>query len=190
MDTTHSTNKTKAITLLATATLIFASLLTMGFGLPLQPAWLAGVVTITVTSTDDVLADDGVCTLREAIIAANTNTPSGGTSGECRAGQEIKKDIITLTNGATYSLKIDSTPDEDAAQDGDLDIWDNTAATDVIIGVEGGGTAAILQDAAVDDRVLHILGATVKIEGLILTGGATQNDGGGVAVHGGALIMD
>src|SRR5512147_688946 len=158
MDTIYSKkNKTKTIRLLTLAALICASLLTMGFGTP-------GVVTIKVTSTADVLADDGTCTLREAIIAANTNSSSGAEKGECSAGQDIKQDIITLANGATYSLTIDSTPDEDAAQNGDLDIWDNTADIDLIIGVDGGGTATVSQDAIVDERVLHILGATVKIE--------------------------
>ncbi len=42
--------------------------------------------TITVNSTADVVADDGQCTLREAITAANTNTASGATAGECAAG--------------------------------------------------------------------------------------------------------
>src|SRR5436309_562666 len=42
--------------------------------------------TITVNSTADTAANDGVCTLREAIIAANTNTASGAMAGECAAG--------------------------------------------------------------------------------------------------------
>ena len=42
--------------------------------------------TITVTSTADTATNDGVCTLREAIIAANTNTASGAAAGECVAG--------------------------------------------------------------------------------------------------------
>ncbi|MCM3874812.1 MAG: CSLREA domain-containing protein [Thermoanaerobaculia bacterium] len=46
----------------------------------------ARAATITVNSTSDVAANDGVCTLREAIIAANTNTVSGGAVGECVAG--------------------------------------------------------------------------------------------------------
>src|SRR5512147_2812316 len=109
MDTIYSKkNKTKTIRLLTLAALICASLLTMGFETP-------GVVKIKVTSTADVLADDGFCALREAIIAANTNSPSGAAASECRAGQDTKQHIITLTNGATYSLTIDSTLDEDAA---------------------------------------------------------------------------
>ena len=43
--------------------------------------------TITVNSTADTAADDGVCTLREAIAAANTNTASGAMTGECAAGE-------------------------------------------------------------------------------------------------------
>ena len=42
--------------------------------------------TITVSSLADATANDGVCTLREAIIAANTNTASGAAAGECAAG--------------------------------------------------------------------------------------------------------
>ena len=42
--------------------------------------------TITVTSAADDAADDGVCTLREAIAAANQNTASGASNGECAAG--------------------------------------------------------------------------------------------------------
>ena len=46
----------------------------------------ARAATITVNSTADTAANDGVCTLREAIIAANTNTASGAMAGECAAG--------------------------------------------------------------------------------------------------------
>ncbi|MEP7132101.1 MAG: CSLREA domain-containing protein [Acidobacteriota bacterium] len=46
----------------------------------------AGAATITVNSTSDATANDGVCTLREAITAANTNTASGAAAGECAAG--------------------------------------------------------------------------------------------------------
>lgn len=46
----------------------------------------ARAATITVNSTADTAANDGVCTLREAIIAANTNTASGAAAGECAAG--------------------------------------------------------------------------------------------------------
>lgn len=42
---------------------------------------------ITVNSTSDVIANDGHCTLREAINSANSNIASGAMPGECAAGQ-------------------------------------------------------------------------------------------------------
>src|SRR5689334_9821322 len=39
--------------------------------------------SITVNSTADTVANDGQCTLREAITAANTDTASGAAAGEC-----------------------------------------------------------------------------------------------------------
>lgn len=47
----------------------------------------ASAVSITVnTNADGAPADDGLCTLREAIDSANTNTASGAMPGECAAG--------------------------------------------------------------------------------------------------------
>ena len=44
--------------------------------------------TITVNSLADVaIGPDGLCTLREAISAANTDTSSGVVAGECAAGR-------------------------------------------------------------------------------------------------------
>jgi len=48
------------------------------------------------------VANDGVCSLIEAITAANTDTPSGATPGECAAGSGA--DTIVLATQATYSL--------------------------------------------------------------------------------------
>jgi hypothetical protein len=86
--------------------------------------------------------------------------------------------------GATYSLSSGSS-NEDNVADGDLDIGDNPARVDLIILVQGGGTATIAQDASPDDRVLHFLGgSSVRIEGLTLTGGSSVAFGGGVLNEG------
>ncbi|MBM4201919.1 MAG: CSLREA domain-containing protein, partial [Gammaproteobacteria bacterium] len=53
-------------------------------GLPNGESRAAGV--IVVNSNADTSADDGTCTLREALTAANTDTPSGRSAGECSAG--------------------------------------------------------------------------------------------------------
>lgn len=58
-----------------------------GCGILFLAASSARAATITVNSTaDGSPANDGVCTLREAIIAANTNVASGAMAGECAAG--------------------------------------------------------------------------------------------------------
>ena len=62
--------------------------------------------SITVNSLADVAANDGACTLREAIIAANTDTASGAASGECSAGAAGTNGITFSTSG-TINLSAD-----------------------------------------------------------------------------------
>ena len=50
------------------------------------PATPLNAAVITVNSLGDTTANDGACTLREAITAANSNTTSGAMAGECAAG--------------------------------------------------------------------------------------------------------
>jgi CSLREA domain-containing protein len=47
---------------------------------------LASAATITVTSIGDSVVNDGACTLREAIISANTNPVAAPPAGECANG--------------------------------------------------------------------------------------------------------
>jgi CSLREA domain-containing protein len=55
--------------------------------------------TITVNSnSDEANSADGLCTLREAIVAANTDTASGLPAGECGAGSNSGSDTISLTS--------------------------------------------------------------------------------------------
>lgn len=60
--------------------------------------------TITVNSIANVTnGTDGLCTLREAIEAANANAASGPAAGECAAGSS-NSDTITFTVVGTISL--------------------------------------------------------------------------------------
>jgi hypothetical protein len=117
--------------------------------------------TIDVNSNADVIADDGHCTLREAVIAANTNTASGAMPNECRAGAgsdriELPADHYTRTIGGFA---------EDAGATGDLDVLEDVT-------IHGAGAATTIIDAAHKDRVLDVAaGAAVQIEGVTLTGG-------------------
>ena len=63
-----------------------------------QTATAAGN-NITVNSTSDAEdGNDGLCTLREAITAANSNTASGATAGECAAGSPSDSDTISMAS--------------------------------------------------------------------------------------------
>ena len=61
------------------------TLLEVLIALAITSAFLSAA-TITVNSTADTAANDGLCTLCEAITASNTNMASGMTMGECAAG--------------------------------------------------------------------------------------------------------
>ncbi|MFZ0427714.1 MAG: CSLREA domain-containing protein [Acidobacteriota bacterium] len=142
---------------------------------PLTFIWIALSVasragtTIPVTTTADDLAIDGDCTLREAVIAANTDLPVD----RCPAGSGA--DTILLPAG-TYVLSLTG-PGEDASQSGDLDI-----SSDVTI--RGAGAAVTYIDGGsfsepVSDRVIHILnGAGLTLSGVTVQGGVCSLGGG------------
>ncbi len=85
--------------------------------LPVTPAQSA---TITVTGLTDALANDGTCSIREAIINANNDA---ATWPDCAAGSGT--DTIVLPAG-TITLSIPNSPSSFAAEElsltGDLDI--------------------------------------------------------------------
>ncbi|MEM6336717.1 MAG: choice-of-anchor Q domain-containing protein, partial [Bacteroidota bacterium] len=60
---------------------------------------------ITVNSLFDTDADDGQCTLREALLAANDDAASGAMAGECPAGDG--DDVIYLDLTGTIILQSD-----------------------------------------------------------------------------------
>ncbi|MGB0386195.1 MAG: choice-of-anchor Q domain-containing protein [Ardenticatenaceae bacterium] len=120
--------------------------------------------TITVNSTADVVADDGLCTLREAITAANRDTASGLLSGECAAGSG--HDTIVLS-GVSYPLAL-AGPNEEENATGDLDFRSH-----VTIEVTS-GMATI--DGNRLDRVLHVHpDGAVSIGRVVITGGKTPD---------------
>ncbi|MCB8921634.1 MAG: CSLREA domain-containing protein [Ardenticatenaceae bacterium] len=169
--------------MVATAVIIFA-----------QSVWAATTASLTVTTASDVLdGADGLCSLREAVYAANNNVPFGGVAGECAAGSDSETDVITLADGETYLLSV-AGADEDQTTTGDLDIVDNTAVLDIQFAVANGGSATI--DADGIDRVLHILSAGVELNNITLTngsivggsGGGIYNDGGVVTLNGGEIL--
>jgi CSLREA domain-containing protein len=110
----------------------------------------------------DTTADDntvnGNCTLREAIIAANTDTPVDG----CLAGAGTNS--IFLPAG-TFFLTIGGAG-EDAAATGDLDILDELTITG------DSGSTAINGNSI--DRVFHNVGASLTLNDLHVTAGTSH----------------
>ncbi|MBW7885936.1 MAG: S8 family serine peptidase, partial [Caldilineaceae bacterium] len=130
---------------------------------------------ITVTIGDDSVADDQWCSLREAVLSANSDTAVGG----CTAGSG--GDTIVFDAALPRPLTIVLTrsgADEDAAQTGDLDL----AGT---LTIDGASSVSI--DGGAIDRVFEVLpGAHVTLLGLTIRNGKTAlaNNGGGVKTQG------
>jgi CSLREA domain-containing protein len=144
----------------------------------------AHAATIAVTTTTDVInSTDGLCSLREAIIAANTNTASGPGAGECVAGTGT--DLISLPAG-TYTLTIAPTGANDATS-GDLNI---TQALDIV----GTGSPTVVGGGGWADRIFDIAsGVAVSMSGFTISGGnraiTTGVDGGGGIRSDGPLTL-
>jgi CSLREA domain-containing protein len=97
--------------------------------------------SIVVNTFDDELNKDGDCSLREAIIAANTDTAVSG----CAAGSGA--DVISVPFG-TYSLTVTGMGEDEAAL-GDLDILESVT-------INGSVVAATIIDGQGADRVFDI----------------------------------
>lgn len=123
----------------------------------------ARAATITVNTTADEVNNDGDCSLREAIIAANENRAVSG----CPAGSGA--DTIRLPAG-NYVLSLAGTG-ENAALTGDLDISEDLTIT-------GAGRANTTIDANGIDGVIQIFNALAQLSDLTVTGGETGSFAG------------
>ena len=135
---------------------------------------------IFVTTSLDGITDSSLCSLRQAVIAANSDQAVSG----CDAGSGA--DTIFLQNSTTYTL-IEAGTNENASLTGDLDI---TEALTIIGGSNATQKSTIR--AGELDRVLHIIGPiNVEFRNLnIEQGHAIFSDGGCVYNQGGVLILN
>ncbi|WP_420643728.1 PKD domain-containing protein [Candidatus Leptofilum sp.] len=119
---------------------------------------------IVVNSVADVVADDGQCTLREAITAANLDTASGSNPGECIAGSG--DDLIDLTGLNGVILLTDRLPD---------------IASNMI--VQGPDATLLTLDGGGNGRIFTIVAGTVTVADLAITNGyegVSDGRGGGI----------
>ncbi|HMS23995.1 MAG TPA: CSLREA domain-containing protein [Candidatus Saccharibacteria bacterium] len=125
---------------------------------------------MTVNSTADNQANDGACTLREAIVASNTDTVSGAAGGECAAGSGagdlIEFDIsgsglktIHITSGLpsiTRTVTIDGYTQTDAVVNtADFpDPMNGTLTVEIDAGGESGIYGFDINGSQADDTVI------------------------------------
>ncbi len=140
---------------------LLSMLALVALSLGLMPA-VSHAAAVTVTTTADEYGTGSRCSLREAIYAANQDTPFGG----CAAGSGA--DTISVPAG-TYTLTIEGA-DEDAAATGDLDITTSLTIT-------GAGRSTTVIASENSDRVFDIQGAgvtatitKVAVQGMEATG--------------------
>lgn len=141
--------------------------------------------TITVNYDTDAIANDGLCTLVEAITAVNTQTPSGDKPGECPAGDPGPNTIVLDADNTFGPV----TPVETTGY---------TIDSGVDLTITGAGSDPASQNftsidaSEVTDRVFQVdAGATLKLQDLEVLDGnpPADEDGGGILNHG-SLTLD
>ncbi len=138
---------------------------------------------ITVTTTSDIIGVDGLCSLREAVVAANSDAPFNG----CAAGSGV--DLITFAPTLPQPVTIALTTigaTEDFALTGDLDLLSPLT-------IDGGAAGSVVIDGNDTDRVFDIrAGAQVTMTGLLVRNGRAEasDAGGGIRVTGTLTLYD
>jgi len=138
---------------------------------------------IVVNSDADTEADDGLCTLREAITAANSDTASGATIGECAAGAGA--DIITFAADYTITLVGSQLP----AVTSEMTITGNGAANTIIQASANTNTATYRVMQVTSTGNLTLDGVTVRHGRCAGSCNTFTNTAGGILNHGGTLTM-
>ena len=133
----------------------------------------ARAATIVVDTTADQFGGGESCSLREAIRAANTDSPFGG----CSAGNG--RDLIRVRSG-TYALTrplVDAPSGDPDLRVGDLDITDNL----VVRGAGPNHTTLDGNGNVTADRVFEAHeGSSAKFNGLLIRDGNPAGNGGGI----------
>ena len=140
----------------------------------LEPRLLLSGTTYLVNSLADVVAVDGVVTLREAAEAANTNL----AVNEAAAGSATETDVITFDEAALQAEAGPGNPLTITLGGTRLTVYDD-------LEIQGLGEDVLTIDANGLSRVLYVSGGATEVEliGLTITGGTvttTFSGGGGI----------
>jgi len=133
----------------------------------------ASGATLTVTTTADTIANDGACSLREAVTAANTDAPFNG----CPAGSGFDEIVL-----AAAEYRFDRAgAGEDANSTGDIDIRSSLA-------IRGAGADQTRIRGDREDGVFDIRPAILAVPIEVTLSGLTIRNGD--ADIGGAVFVD
>jgi len=161
---------------------LFRSLVVLLIGSAiLVPLQYGTAATISVNTYVDVVANDGKCSLREAVTAVNTSATSGNTNGECAAG-DGNNDTIMLP-ATTYYLTI-AGANENLNATGDLDLRASMT-------IAGAGMDSTIINGP-PDRVMQIIGPSIQVslQDLMISGGhAPDGSDEASGARGGALLV-
>jgi CSLREA domain-containing protein len=140
----------------------------------LLPAATLCAATITVNSTADTAANDGLCTLREAINAAKNNTASGAAAGECVAGSGADTIAFNISGtGCDGSGVCTITPGAALPFVGDSVTFDGYTQTGASVNTLAAGTNAVLKvvlSGAGGAGDCLSLGSHDTVRGLVING--------------------
>jgi uncharacterized repeat protein (TIGR01451 family) len=148
--------------------LLVVTLLTV-LALTLRPLPPAHAATITVSGTADLVANDGQCTLREAIMVANADT----TVNECAAGSG--DDTIDLSSITGIIHLTGPLPD---------------LTSNIVFDGPGASSLTVRRDTGGNYRIFAVdTGAIVTISGLTISNGQVVDDHGGGIYNAGTLTL-
>ena len=138
---------------------------------------VAPAAVIAPSTFSDENGSGPACSLREAVLAANTDLAFGG----CPAGGGA--DTIPLATGV-YALSIPRGATGDDRIDGDLYVSSPLTIT------HAGTTPAVIDGGGVD-RVIHVYGAgNLTASGLTVRNGRTSMSGGGIRNEGNLVMSN
>lgn len=153
-------------------------------------------VTYVVNSLADVIANDGVLTLREALAAANGNT----AIGDAAAGSYTAVDRIEFAPGLSGTIRTNGEP---YTIRGSLRITGPGADVLTLDAQRTSGVLRIVAARSVEIERLKVTGgaadqgagiysdaAVFHLKDMVITGSSARDHGGGVRIVAGNTVMD
>lgn len=151
---------------------------------------VASATDYVVTSTADTAGTTTGITLRDAIIAANTNTASGLAPAGEADGDTITISVpVTLTSSLPAiieDLAITGTPTGTISGDGQFQIFTVDAGAEIVSFTD----VVLTEGSAPDGGALHVMAGSTAVSATNLTVTDSQAVGGTAATQGGGAIFN